>query len=127
MIKQKFKLLIVDDSKMLGEKIRERLSELENIIIIGHALNGSEAIPIIINQTPDIVLLDIRMPVMDGFDLLGWIRNRFAQIKIIMLSNHSTESYRQKCKALGADYFFDKSTEFELLPDSINEIIQEQQ
>ena len=117
-------MLIVDDSIMIGEKIREYISELENINIIGHALSGLEAIQFISEQVPDIILLDINMPGLNGFDVLTWIRNRFIQTTVIMLTNHSSPNYRQKSSGLGADYFFDKTTEFEKLPDLINRLFE---
>lgn len=123
----KSKVLVVDDSKIIGDKIKQLLSDQENIEIIGQALNGMEALKYLNDYRPDVVLLDISMPGFNGIDILMWIRNRYKNIKIIMLTNYSDSQYRARCNELGADLFFDKSTEFEKVPQAIYDFYKKNQ
>jgi DNA-binding NarL/FixJ family response regulator len=71
---------------------------------------------------PDIVLLDIHLPVKSGIELLQYIRINHPATIVIMLTNESGDYYRKICKKLGAAYFIDKSREFELIPDILASI-----
>lgn len=107
------KVFIVDDSTVLRERVIEMLSELPEIEIIGHAQNVSEALSAIKKLNPDVVILDIRIPGGSGMDVLEDIKKEKEAPMVIILTNYPYPQYRKKCLGLGADYFFDKSTEFE--------------
>jgi DNA-binding NarL/FixJ family response regulator len=72
---------------------------------------------------PDIVLLDINLPDINGIELLRYIKKKDPSIIVIMVTNQSGEFYRSRCKELGADFFVDKSTEFERLPEILSSLI----
>ena len=107
------KVFIADDSKVLCERLIEMLSDVPGVEIIGHAQNVSESLAAIKKLNPDIVILDIRMPGGSGIDVLQAIKQDKKAPMVIMLTNYPYPQYRKKCLGLGADYFFDKSTEFE--------------
>ena len=92
--------------------------------VLGEAYHGDEAIEKITSLVPDIVLLDINIPGMSGFNILIWLRGSYKHIKVIMLSNHAQQEYRDMAFSLGADYFLDKASEFEMLPAVLEEINQ---
>ena len=116
--------MIIDQSEEVGLRIQEQISELDQVVVTGRAKSSIEAITFIEKNKPDIILLDIDMPEINGFDILLWIRNRFSCTKVIMLTNSSGDQYRDKSMELGANYFIDKSTEFEKIPKIINEIYE---
>jgi DNA-binding NarL/FixJ family response regulator len=99
---------------------------MENIELLGSASNAVAALNLIHRQTPNVVILDINLDEkssqFNGIDLLISLRNRYPQMKIIMLTNLSAAQYRMRCIAFGANYFFDKSDEFYKLPEVLNEI-----
>lgn len=68
---------------------------------------------IIDKEQPDIAILDIQLPDGSGIDLLSKIKNTHKNAIVIMLTNYPYSIIRKRCDELGADYFFDKSTEFE--------------
>lgn len=68
---------------------------------------------IIDKEQPDIAILDIQLPDGSGIDLLSKIKNMRKETVVIMLTNYPYSIIRKRCDELGADYFFDKSTEFE--------------
>lgn len=106
------KVFIADDSPILRERLHFMLSELPGIKVIGQAGNIPEAIQSIQALHPDAVILDICMPGGSGIDVLKNIKKSDNAPVMIMLTNYSDPQYRKKCMALGAEYFFDKSTEF---------------
>jgi len=107
------KVFIADDSAVLCERLIEMLSDIRDIEIVGHAQNVTEALTSIKKLNPDIVILDIRMPGGSGIDVLQEIKKDKHAPMVIILTNYPYPQYRKKCLGLGADYFFDKSTEFE--------------
>jgi len=116
------KVFIADDSTVLRERLVEMLSDLPGIEIIGHAQDVPEAITAIKKLNPDVVILDIRMPGGSGIDVLQDIKKDKQAPLIIILTNYPYPQYRKKCLGLGADYFFDKSTEFERVPEIVKQL-----
>ncbi len=108
------KVFIADDSSEIRKKIRAMLSDLvERIEMIGEAENVQDAINIIHEFDPDVVILDIRMPGGSGIDVLKKIKKKNEVPVIIILTNYPRSQYREKCMEAGADFFFDKSRDFE--------------
>lgn len=83
------------------------------IEVIGEADNVQQAIEHIRQQGPDVVILDIRMPGGNGIDVLREIEKNDQAPVVIMLTNYPYPQYKRKCMDAGADFFFDKSREFE--------------
>jgi DNA-binding NarL/FixJ family response regulator len=106
-------VLIVDDSNQVRERLIDLLSECPGILIAGQAGNGKEALAAVNELKPDVVILDIRLPGKSGIQLLKEIKAAHPQTMVIMLTNYDFEPYRNQCMQLGADYFFNKTLEFE--------------
>jgi YesN/AraC family two-component response regulator len=79
-------VVAIDDHQLILDALRLTLENAEGIELVGEAASGAEALPLIERTQPDIVLLDIRMPQMDGLACLTKIRERFPQVKVVMLS-----------------------------------------
>jgi len=119
------KVFIADDSQVMRERLIEMLSELPEIEIIGQVQDGIQATNLIQKLNPDVVILDIRMPRGNGIDALQNIKkNNLAPI-VIMLTNYPYPQYQKKCMKAGADYFFDKATEFEKVTEVLGQLIQD--
>lgn len=101
-----FKVLIVDDDILVRVGIKSFIQwEKLGLILVGEASNGKEALELIENECPDIILLDIKMPEMDGIDLLKILNDRKVQSKVIVLSCHDEYVYVREALNLGAvDY-----------------------
>lgn len=107
------KLLIADDSELLRKNLRKLLSDVKGISEVYESAGVADTLQQLAEVLPDILLLDIQMPDGSGFDVL---RSKVTTPKlIIVLTNFPTESNRRKSMSLGADYFFDKSNEYEKL------------
>ena len=107
------KVLIADDSEEVRERMKMLISEICGVGAIGEAANVQQAIDHIRMQIPDVVILDIRMPGGNGIDVLRKIEKNKCLPVVIMLTNHPSSQYRRKCMDAGADFFFDKTREFE--------------
>ena len=119
------KVFIVDDSALVRERIIAMISENPGIEITGQAKNAQEGINSILKLKPDVVILDIRMPGGNGIEVLKNIKKNSSGPTIIILTNYPYPQYRKKCMEAGADYFFDKSTEFNKIIEVIKKLIQE--
>jgi DNA-binding NarL/FixJ family response regulator len=113
------RLFIADDSEILRVRLVDMLSEIEGIEIIGQAQESLEAIESIQKLDPHVVILDIRMPQVNGIQVLKAIKKNNHHLKVIIFTNYPYPQYRKRCTDLGADFFFDKSSEFEKLIDTV--------
>jgi CheY-like chemotaxis protein len=103
----KLKIVIADDAKMMRYLLQEVLLEVEGVVICGMAENGVEALRLIKEHHPDVVLLDISMPIMDGIEVMKEMRkNDHSTVIVIWTVDHSLRKF---CLSAGADYFLQKT------------------
>jgi two-component system chemotaxis response regulator CheY len=81
------RILVVDDSIVAAKQITDVLKESADYEVVGHAKNGAEAIKMYGQTQPDIVMMDLVMPVMDGLQALRALRNMHAAVRVIVLSS----------------------------------------
>ena len=113
------KVLIVDDSEQIRERLAVLLSESSEIRLVGQAGNSLEALEAVQRLRPDIVILDIRLPGVSGIEVLKEIKARYPEVVVIMLTNFDYAQYRRQCRRMGADYFLNKTLEFEKIVETI--------
>ena len=116
------KIFIADDSAVVRERLIEMLSELTGIEIIGRAQDGLEATNLIEKLNPDVVILDIHMHGGRGIEVLKYIKKIEPVPLVIILTSYPYPQYRKKCMDLGANFFFDKSTEFEKITEVLRKV-----
>ena len=107
------KVLVVDDSAIVGERIAVMLSEFTEIELLDQVKDGLEAVERIRTLKPDAVILDIGLPGRNGIEVLADVKREKLAPIVIILTNYPYPQYQERCAEVGADYFFDKSTEFE--------------
>lgn len=115
MVSKKLTVLIVDDSKLMIDKIIELLDNCEVIGKIYSSLTYSNAIGLIDSKRPDVALLDINLQDRSGIDILSYIRENNAEMKVIMFTNNVSNYHKEQCLKIGADHFIDKSQDFDIL------------
>jgi DNA-binding NarL/FixJ family response regulator len=107
------KVLIADDSEIVRERLAYLLGDVEGIEIVGQAEDAVEGRNLAEALRPDVAILDVRMPRGSGVDVLRALKRDNPAATVIILTNFIDPEARQLCMAQGADYFFDKSIEFE--------------
>jgi len=119
------RVFIVDDSAIVRSALLTLLSSLDDVELVGEASSGQAALESIRRLKPDVVILDIHMADgPNGIRILEQIKKDDDPPVIVMLTNYSFEQYRRKCLEAGADFFFDKSTEFEKVPEVLKALGQ---
>ena len=116
------KIVIADDSSLLRDRIKSLLNGLKEKLVIYEAENGVDALRLIREKEPDLAILDIRMPEMNGIDVLKKIRELKMKVKVCILTSYPYPQYRKRCLEAGADYFLSKTEEFEDIKIVITEL-----
>jgi two-component system response regulator DevR len=119
-------VLVVEDSELVREKLVSAIGEIPGVRVV-KAGNVRQARQAVVEDRPDLVLLDIRLPDGSGIDVLKEIRNERRTAVVVILTNYATEQYREKCMTVGASFFFDKSTESEKAIEVIRGMSEELQ
>ena len=121
---EKIKILIADDQKLIREGLKELLEMDDKFIVIGEASNGQEAVDLYIKLRPDIVLMDIQMPVINGVEAIKKILELNKEAKIIILTTFDDDEYVYEGLKSGALGYILKDTSIEKLSESIKIIHQ---
>lgn len=119
---QRIKIVIADDHQMLIDGIKSLLKEVENIAIMGSANNGNDALILIEQHSPDILLSDINMPGMGGLELARILKQKHKAVKIISLSMYSDAVVVRDMLQAGVSGYVLKNTGKEELVDAINKV-----
>jgi DNA-binding NarL/FixJ family response regulator len=120
---KQLRLFIADDSALLRGYVLDTVRELGSIQVVGQAADVPSAIAEIHKSRPDVVVLDIRMPGGTGIDVLRAIKTDQPAPIVVMFTNYPYPQYRKQCLGAGADYFLDKSLEFEALGGLLKNLI----
>ncbi len=110
-------VLIVDDVASVRRELRTALTLSGNIEIVGEAANGAEAVRQAESLEPAVVLMDLEMPVMDGYEATRRIKSRCPACRVIALTVHGYESARRRASQSGVDGFVVKGAPLENLVD----------
>ena len=114
---EKFKVLLVDDEEDFVNSLSERLEMRD----LGPkvALNGKQALESLDEDTPGVVVLDLKMPGMDGMEVLRRIRKAYPNVQVIILTGHGTDRDEEKAKKLGAFAYLQKPVDMDRLVDTL--------
>jgi DNA-binding NarL/FixJ family response regulator len=109
--------LLADDHSVVRQGLRVWLERTGSVQVVGEAADGREAVALAEQLSPDVVLMDIAMPLLNGIDATAQITRRNADIKVIILSMHADESYILRALGAGAKgYLLKESAETDILP-----------
>lgn len=122
---KKINIIIVDNNKDFCNILEDYLSMQKDIVVTGSARNGVEALKLIVEKKPDIVVLDIIMPILDGLGVLERLKSMEINPKphIIVLSAVGQETIIQRAITLGADYYVVKPFDMEVFIQRIRQIL----
>jgi DNA-binding NarL/FixJ family response regulator len=108
-------IVIAEDSAALRILLKRTLSVIEGFNVAGTATDGVEAIRLVRELKPDVLVLDITMPLKDGIEVLKEIRGEIPSSVIVMFTSDPSPLNRKVCLEAGADHFLDKSQIIELI------------
>ena len=117
------KVLLVDDHAVVRDGIRARFEEHPDFEVVGEAVNGRDAIIKAGELKPDVVLMDISMPVMNGMDAARHIRNDYPDMKVIILTMHEHKEYIQGVIRCGAHGYIVKDVSSQEMINAIKTVI----
>ena len=112
-------VFLVEDSPLVRERLEAMLSEVPGTEIVGRAGGAEIAIREILQTRPDLVVLDVQLAEGSGFDVLRALHAEAPELDVVMLSNYSSDPYRQIAERFGARAFFDKTRDFERVRDVV--------
>ena len=116
----RLQVLIVDDSPQVRQELRTLLTLAGDIEIVGEATDGLEAVRLAEALQPDVILMDLEMPVMDGYEAALQIKSRWPACRVVALTVHGYETARQKASQSGVDVFLVKGVSVETLVQAIS-------
>lgn len=113
------RVLLIDDSAAVRSRLARMLEEQPEVDI-EEAEGVAEALEAVRRRRPDVVVLDIRLRGGSGLDVLRSLKSAPAPPVVIMLTNHASDHHRRWCREHGADFFFDKASEFDKVVDVLS-------
>jgi YesN/AraC family two-component response regulator len=117
---EKLRLMIVDDNPHARKALSAFISTQDWLEVITEASNGDDAVRKIRDQRPDMILMDIQMPVMDGLKATQIIKEHWPRIKVVILTIYA--DYRLQAKQVGADAFLVKGCSMEEMTSTIRSL-----
>ncbi|MDE1923612.1 MAG: response regulator [Gammaproteobacteria bacterium] len=116
-------MLIVDDSNIVRRRI-ERSQQFDNLVVIGSAANGVEALEIFAKTDPDVVTMDLTMPMMDGIECIGRMVAKRPSVRILVISALADKATAVEAMERGANGFLNKPFTDRQLNEAIEELIR---
>lgn len=120
--KKQITVLIADDHTVVREGLRKLLESETDIEVIGEAANGRNAVELTRKLHPDVVVMDIAMPQLNGLEATRQLRKIVPEAKVIILSAHSDDAYVEGVMALGANGYLVKQSSAHVLSEAIREV-----
>jgi len=114
---QEFKVLMVDDEEDFVRTLAERMKmrDLDSDV----ALDGEQALQIVKDEVPDVMVLDLKMPGIDGMEVLRRVRKAYPQVQVIILTGHGSEKDEAEARRLGAFAYLQKPVDIERLVQTL--------
>jgi DNA-binding NarL/FixJ family response regulator len=116
------KILLVDDHRILREGLRALLSEQAGLVVVGDARDGEEAVALVAELHPDVVVMDMVMPRMSGLEATTLIRKLYPDVKVLILSMYDDDEYVQRVIQAGASGYVLKGVAADDLVRAIHEV-----
>ena len=107
---RRLKVVVADDHGLMVEAIKIALERRPEFEIVGVAESGSQVLPVVLQAGPDLVVLDLRMPGMDGLACISLLRERMPSVRIAVLSAVDSDETAEEALSLGASTFISKAS-----------------
>jgi DNA-binding NarL/FixJ family response regulator len=121
-VSDRIRVLIADDHRLFGQALEAILATDDRLEVVGHAGDGSEAVQLALSVKPEVILMDISMPVMDGFQATKQIRKQRPHARILMLTGSNSRVDVDRAREAGAAGYVTKNRIAAELIDAILEV-----
>jgi len=121
-VQDRIRVLIADDHRLFGQALEAILATDDRLEVVGHAGDGSEAVQLALSVKPEVILMDISMPIMDGFQATKQIRKQRPHARILMLTGSNSRVDVDRAREAGAAGYVTKNRIAAELIDAILEI-----
>lgn len=118
-LERKIRVIIADDHTIMRVGIRNILSRSKDITVIGEASNGAEAIDLVNELQPDVLILDMEMPIMDGVEVARRMQAKKTPVRILVLSAYDDRQYILEMLRMGASGYLIKDEAPEVIVDAV--------
>ena len=118
------KVFVVEDSQAVRERLVEMIREIEDVNVVGEAATQDAAVSGILATRPDVAILDISLAEGNGIEVLARVKRQLPALRGIMLTNYATPQHAKASADAGAEYFLDKSSEFEKIVEILGRLAQ---
>jgi DNA-binding NarL/FixJ family response regulator len=118
---EKVKVIIADDHPLIRIGICKLLDGKPDIQVVGEASNGLEAVQLVVKIQPDVLILDIQMPVMDGIQALGYLKKCGSRVRVLIVSAFNDPQYTSEILTLGAWGYYLKEEAPQLIVDAVRQ------
>lgn len=115
----RIRVLLADDSADVRMLLRARLSKLDDLEVVAEAADGLEALALVEQLRPDVIVLDLSMPLLDGLEAAEELRTRHPDLRIVVLSGYPTDAMRALALAAGADEYVEKGPDLGAVEEAI--------
>lgn len=123
-MKQKFRVYIADDHTLFRKAMMNLLQTFERVSVVKDAENGKELLSLIKQEAPDVAIVDLQMPVMDGAETCEHIISKYPEVKIIVLTMHDSGKFILHMMDMGVHAFLLKNTEPDELEKAIYAVVE---
>jgi DNA-binding NarL/FixJ family response regulator len=120
------KVIIADDHALFRTGVKTALSMKKDIKMIGEADNGMQLLNLLKHLQPDVLLLDIQMPIMDGITTLPEIKKLYPDIRVVMLTMHNDHSMISKLMELGANAYLTKNSDSDVIYEAVKTVFEQE-
>lgn len=117
------KIILADDHTLVRTGLSRLIDDVEGLSVIGEAENGNEAIALVKEMKPDVAILDINMPELNGLQTTEFLRKEYPDLKIIIISMHSDELFPQRLLKAGANAYLTKDSGIQEISHAIHEVM----
>jgi DNA-binding NarL/FixJ family response regulator len=120
------RVAIADDHILFRAGVKTALTMHKDIRMVAEADNGMQLLNLLKHITPDVILLDIQMPIMDGITTLPEIKKLYPEVKVIMLTMHNDHSMISKLMELGANAYLTKNSDSEVIYEAVKTVFEQE-
>jgi DNA-binding NarL/FixJ family response regulator len=113
------RVLVVEDSAVVRERVVARIRDIAGVELVTETTDIAGALDALESVAPDLVILDLNLPGKSGMELLPILKTQAAPPVVVVLTNETSDECGRRCRELGADYFFDKSKQFQMALDIV--------